>query len=141
MSQQATPDMADWWRQAACADGDTGWWTDSGPDRTRAVYICLACPVQEPCLADGLASGDTGVIRGGMLLQRRRQRTEVVRLICAQCKCLPVRFTSTTVSRYCGRRCEAKARRQAAAGRRSLTRDPQRDGLPVTCVAQTAAKV
>lgn len=141
MSQQATLDRAGWWRYAACADWETEWWTDGGPDRTRAVHICLACPVQEPCLADGLANGDIGVIRGGMLLQRRRQRTEVVGLICAQCKFSPVRFTSTTMSRYCGQRCEAEARRQAAAGRRSLTGDPQREALPVTCAAQTTAKV
>ncbi|MFI2650809.1 WhiB family transcriptional regulator [Micromonospora fulviviridis] len=140
VSQQATPNWAGWWRYAACADWDTEWWTDSGPARARAVNICLACPVQEPCLADGLVNGDTGVIRGGMLLKRRRQRTEVVGLICAQCKSSPVRFTSTTTSRYCGRRCEASARRQAAASRPSLTGDPRREVLPVTCASQTAAK-
>ncbi|WP_073836881.1 WhiB family transcriptional regulator [Micromonospora sp. CB01531] len=138
MSQQAAPGRTDWWRYAACVSWDSEWWTDSGPHCSRAVRICLACPVREPCLADALANGDVGVIRGGVLLQRRRQGTEVVQLICVQCGS-PVRFTDTTVSRYCGRQCESKARRRAARRRRGLAGAPHADDLPVTGGSPTSA--
>ncbi|MEW2444545.1 WhiB family transcriptional regulator [Micromonospora marina] len=133
----------DWWRQAACAHSDTDWWTDTCPDRARGVRICLGCPVQEPCLADGLAHEDVGVIRGARLLRRAGSRTEAVRLVCAHCGCCPVRFTPTGISRYCDQGCTEAARRSRAerrtAGRHGSTEGSRPAGSPVTIEHRRAA--
>ncbi|MFI6133929.1 WhiB family transcriptional regulator [Micromonospora sp. NPDC051141] len=113
-----------WWRQAACAGSDANWWTDNCPDRSLAVRICLGCPVRQACLADGLANGDNGIIRGGMLLCRTRRRTEAVPLLCAQCGRSPVTCGRAGAGRYCGRRCAAIARSRRAAAPARVGRRP-----------------
>ncbi|MFI2710494.1 WhiB family transcriptional regulator [Micromonospora sp. NPDC018662] len=131
MSERAVSAPPDWWRQAACAGSDANWWTGDCPDRIQAVRICLGCPVREACLADGLANGDTGVVRGGVMLHRSRRRTEVIHLVCAQCGCQPVRFSRTYQGLYCGRRCSAIARSRRAADRRDgpVAGDHRRPGF------------
>jgi Transcription factor WhiB len=63
-----------WWNEAACRGRDPQWWSGDRLMATAAVAICLTCPVREPCLEEALATGDYGVIRGGILVIKKRSR-------------------------------------------------------------------
>lgn len=116
LSDARTP----WWQQAACAGRDPAWWSEDRRMWPSAVRLCLACPVRDRCLADGVKQRDNGVIRGGMLLVDGDRGHTVVPLICAHCGRRPVRLTLTGgVPRYCGRACQV-ANSRAAASRLAL---------------------
>ena len=62
----------DWMEYAACKDADTNDFLDLEYP-TRALRLCMECPVQESCARDAISAGDWLSIRGGMLPDRRKQ--------------------------------------------------------------------
>jgi hypothetical protein len=63
------PARASWWDQAACIGQNPEWWSDDADGWEAAVEICASCVARKCCLAEALALGDVGVIRGGMLFR------------------------------------------------------------------------
>ena len=76
----------DWRRFALCAGHPdrAAWFADDPEEADRAVAVCRACPVKEPCLAFALATGETlGVWGGATPRERRRLRRVAGRLTSA----------------------------------------------------------
>jgi WhiB family transcriptional regulator, redox-sensing transcriptional regulator len=81
MGSPAAADSA-WRDDAACIGADPRVFTDPRPDTSdarRAVEICQACPVKQPCLDTALkieAPADVGIWGGTTAQARRRLRRE-----------------------------------------------------------------
>jgi len=73
----ATPPIAAWRDQAACAGQDTELWFPDQPIGSTAVQICRRCPVRAECLYDALKHETSGAtrhgIRGGLTTNERRR--------------------------------------------------------------------
>ena len=110
--------------QAACIGRDPEWWSGDRLMGRAAVEVCLECPVREPCLREALAVGDSGVIRGGMLLLRTNRGRQTVPLVCGQCHDAPVMTTPSRYARFCSPACASAAARVRAASTRELVEAP-----------------
>jgi WhiB family redox-sensing transcriptional regulator len=69
--------VADWMNQAACSASDPDlFFPDPGAPAVQiaeAKRICSACPVQQQCLRDAMARGDTEAICGGLTVEERHR--------------------------------------------------------------------
>jgi Transcription factor WhiB len=103
--------------------------------RSVAVGICLDCPVRRQCLDEALRVGDSGVVRGAMLLVEVRRKRVALPLVCVGCNTEPVRITATGHSLYCGPDCAGRTRRSATVTSR---RRRKRASIPADMPPETS---
>lgn len=105
-----------WAERAACIGYPDQWWVTAGwhasrahkADNRAAVQVCGGCPVKAQCLAEGLELGDTGVIRGGVMLGRRTAAGDPVEQTpCRRCGELFVPYPRS--QKHCSSICATRA--------------------------------
>lgn len=80
--EQANAALADWRTRSACRGRADLMNTTDGATRTRAVHLCLSCPVIADCRAwlTGVDDAtDPGGVAGGWTERERRRGREIAR--------------------------------------------------------------
>lgn len=112
---ETSTDYVNWRDDAVCKGEDTETFFDPKTYGIAAAF-CSRCPVREACLEDAYETNEYLSYRGGM---SPRSREDVARGrhvarrcgICSSTFTVPIR----SVQRYCGTKCQGKAKAQAQA--------------------------
>jgi len=68
-----TEPRTDWTKLAACVDKPHKWWfPEQGMNPTKAIEVCMDCPVRIDCLTFALRTNQPHGVWGGLTTDERR---------------------------------------------------------------------